>query len=243
MAFKKRCIGLLAAIAVSCLGLARNALAAGDVVISQVWGGGGSGVGAVSPNADYVELYNRTPNPIDMSAWSLQTCLPTGTSWQKLDLFATIQPYSYYLVRVSAAGAGSTVFVQADAAFSPTNNTLQVTGGKVALRNNQFSLNPSVDPVHGLPGCPASDASIVDFVGFGVDSSGQPADCREGVSPADNAPAGSATDAGLTPIRTATGALTPTTTRRTSCSARQAHATARLLPEPLAARRGHAATR
>src|SRR6185436_772233 len=41
-----------------------------DVVISQIYGGGGNS-GAIYHN-DYVELYNRGTDPVDLTGWSLQ---------------------------------------------------------------------------------------------------------------------------------------------------------------------------
>ena len=50
-----------------------------DVVISQIYGGGGNS-GATYHN-DYVELYNRGAGPVDLTGWSLQYASSTGSGW------------------------------------------------------------------------------------------------------------------------------------------------------------------
>src|SRR5437867_1002765 len=47
------------------------------IVISQVYGGGGN-VGAPFTN-DYIEIFNRSSNLVDVSGWSLQYTSATGT--------------------------------------------------------------------------------------------------------------------------------------------------------------------
>jgi hypothetical protein len=170
-------------------GIVSHAQGAGDVVISQVWGKGNS-VPTNLPQASYVELFNRTASPIDMTGWTVQVATPTGSSWSTLILAATIQPYSYYLVQVSSG----TLIVAPDASFSPTNFILGATGGpvgnKVALRNTSDTLSVA---------CPSGDATIVDLVGFGSS-----ANCFEGAS---RAPAISTSASGAAPTRNAAGCV------------------------------------
>ncbi len=49
------------------------------VTISQIYGGGGN-TGSLFNN-DYVELYNPTNSPIDISNWQIAYASATGTSW------------------------------------------------------------------------------------------------------------------------------------------------------------------
>jgi hypothetical protein len=181
----KRLIAILAAASLS---IAPHALASGDVVISQVWGTG-TGVASNLPQASYVELFNRTGTPIDVTGWSVQVCLPTGSSWQALALAATIQPYSYYLVQVSPGS----LTVTPDATFSPTNNILGTTGGptgnKVALRNTPDAFTVA---------CPSGDSTVVDLLGFGSS-----ANCFE----SSRAPGLSTGGNGLAPTRNAGGCV------------------------------------
>ena len=112
MTFRKRRTSLLSVLAllVSLLPMtvAAPALAEdspGDVVISQVYGGGGNS-GAEYTN-DFIELYNRGGTAVDVTGWSVQYASVTGSSWQVTTLSGVIEPGQYYLVQ-EAAGAGGT---------------------------------------------------------------------------------------------------------------------------------------
>jgi hypothetical protein len=51
-----------------------------QVVISQVYGGGGN-TGATHTN-DFIELYNTTSAPVSLSGWTVQYASATGGTWQ-----------------------------------------------------------------------------------------------------------------------------------------------------------------
>ena len=55
------------------------ALAASDIVISQVYGGGGNS-GALYRN-DFIEVFNRGVSPVNLGNWSVQYASAAGTSW------------------------------------------------------------------------------------------------------------------------------------------------------------------
>src|SRR4051812_19158673 len=97
---------LLAAVAAS-LALAAPASAASpDIVISQVYGGGGN-AGATFKN-DFIELYNRGSTPVAVTGWSVQYASSGGTTWtNRTALTGTIKPGRHYLVQ-EGAGAGGT---------------------------------------------------------------------------------------------------------------------------------------
>jgi len=76
-----------------------------DVVISQVYGGGGNS-GATYTN-DFIELYNRGTAAVDLAGWSAQYAAATGTSYQVTALSGSIAPGAHFLVQ-EAAGAGGT---------------------------------------------------------------------------------------------------------------------------------------
>ena len=131
-----------------------GALAAGDVVVSQVYGGGGNS-GATLKN-DYIELYNRTSVPVNLTGWSVQYASTAGTTWQKTDLSGSIAPGGYYLVR-EGAGAGGTVDLPTPDASGSI--AMSATAGKVVLSSSAtlFAAGTS---------CPT--ATVVDLVGYGT---------------------------------------------------------------------------
>ena len=133
-------------------GLSASALAApGDVVISQVYGGGGNN-GATHQN-DFIELFNRSNAAVDLSSWSVQYTSSAGTTWSRTALTGTIQPGQYYLVQ-EAAGAGAGVALpQPDATGTLA---MSATTGKVALVSSTALLTGA-----------SPTANVQDFVGFG----------------------------------------------------------------------------
>ena len=87
---------------------------AGDnVVISEVYGGGGNS-GAELTN-DFIELYNPTDQPISLDGWSVQYLSSKGTSSASTAaLNGEIAPHGYYLIK-AGKGSGGTVDFTADA--------------------------------------------------------------------------------------------------------------------------------
>jgi len=77
-----------------------------DIVISQVYGGGGNS-GALYTN-DYIELFNRGSVAVDLAGWSVQYASSSGATWAKTDLAGALLPGQYYLVQ-QAQGAGGGV--------------------------------------------------------------------------------------------------------------------------------------
>src|SRR5215210_2102522 len=69
--------------------------ASADVVISQVYGGGGN-AGATYKN-DFIELFNRGTSPVNLSGWSVQYASSTGTTWAVTPLTGTLAPGKYFL--------------------------------------------------------------------------------------------------------------------------------------------------
>src|SRR5215210_6439317 len=77
-----------------------------NIVISQVYGGGGNGGTTPAPyQSDFIELYNRGATAVDVSTWSVQYASATGTSWQMTNLFGSIPAGAHYLVK-EATGSG-----------------------------------------------------------------------------------------------------------------------------------------
>lgn len=137
-----------------------------QVVISQVYGGGGN-TGATFRN-DFIELFNRGTSSVNLSGWSVQYASSTGSSWAKTDLTnVTLAPGQYYLIQQAQGTGGIAALPTPDAI-----GTIAMSGaaGKVALVNvNTVIASGTV--------CP-SGSTIVDFVGFGT-----AANCFEGSGP------------------------------------------------------------
>jgi len=131
------------------------------VVISQVYGGGGTS-GATLRN-DFVELFNAGTTPVTLTGWSIQYASATGTSWQVTNLTGTIQPGAYYLVQQAQGSGGTANLPTPDASGSIA---MSATNGKVALALTQTALSGS---------CPTT--GVADFVGFG-----STANCFEGAA-------------------------------------------------------------
>jgi len=144
----------------------------GNVVISQVYGGGGNS-GAPFTN-DFIELFNRSGTPVNLAGWSVQYASSSSSSWQKTDLTGTLAPGQYLLIQEASGGANGAPLPAPDMVGTIS---MASTGGKVALVSNTTLLNTA---------CPLGP-NVIDFVGYGSSAS-----CFEGSGPA---PAPSATNA------------------------------------------------
>lgn len=69
------------------------ATSSSTVVISQVYGGGGNS-GATLKN-DFIELFNRSTEPLSLAGWSVQYASTAGVFSQKTDLSGTIAAGGY----------------------------------------------------------------------------------------------------------------------------------------------------
>lgn len=140
------------------------AAASPDVVISQVYGGGGN---TDAPYAsDFVELYNRGGAAVNVTGWSVQYASASGTTWSsKITLSGTVQPGRYYLAR----GASGSVGAALPAPDATGTVNLSATSGKVALVTSTTSLSCGSN-CDSAPG-------VRDFVGYGSanDAEGSPA--------------------------------------------------------------------
>ena len=143
----------------------KEPVGAAHVVISEVFGGGGNS-GALYIN-DFIELYNPTLVPVDLTGWSVQYASATGTgSWQVTPLSGTIAPKSFYLIQ-EAAGANGTLALP----IPDKIGTLLMAGGagKVLLANVTTAQT----------GVLPTGSAIVDLVGYGSTALG-----FEGTAPA-----------------------------------------------------------
>ncbi|MCW2853578.1 MAG: 5-Nucleotidase domain protein [Nocardioides sp.] len=126
-----------------------------DLVISEVYGGGGNS-GATLTN-DFIELYNPTSAPIDVSGWSVQwrSAGNTGAASGVTPLSGTVPAGKHYLVQEGAGTGGTTPL--------PTPNVTGTiamggTGGTAILSNGTTPVDPGVNSQ-------AANAAIIDLVG------------------------------------------------------------------------------
>ncbi|WP_405106541.1 S-layer homology domain-containing protein [Paenibacillus sp. FSL K6-1217] len=116
-----------------------------NIVISQVYGGGGNG-GAQYKN-DFIELYNPTEQPVDLTGWKVRYASATGGFGSNVTaLNGTIQPGGYFLIQQMAGDNGNGVSLPAP----DWTGTLALSGtsGKVDLIN--------------------SSDQVIDLVGYGT---------------------------------------------------------------------------
>lgn len=132
-----------------------------NVLISQVYGGGGNS-GATLKN-DFIELFNRGNTSVSLTGWSVQYASSAGTTWQVTALSGSIAPGQYFLVQEGAGAGGTTALPAPDATGGIA---MSATAGKVALVSATAALTGA---------CPGG---LVDFVGFG-----SAANCFEGAGP------------------------------------------------------------
>ena len=133
------------------LGLAGRAAA--QVIISQIYGGGGNSGGLY--RHDFIELRNTGSQAVGLAGRSVQYASSSGSSWQRTNLVGSIPAGGYYLVQQAIGNdANQTALPTPDAVGSIF---MSASAGKVALANNQTTLAGS---------CPLGGA-VVDFVGFG----------------------------------------------------------------------------
>jgi hypothetical protein len=130
---------------------------ASDVVVSQIYGGGGN-AGATYRN-DYVELFNAGSSTADLSAWTVQYATAAGTSWQTTALSGTIAPGHHYLVQLASNADVGAALPSADA--TGTSN-LGGTSGKIALVRGPAALTCGASA-----GSCSADPLVADFVGYG----------------------------------------------------------------------------
>ena len=137
----------------------------GQVVISQVYGGGGN-AGAPFTH-DFVELFNKGNVAVNIGGWSLQLASATGTGWIKSDLPSfNLLPGKYYLIQhapgANTAGTSLPLPITADLITSAAAmNQLAIAGSniKILLANNNTLVSAVTNP---------TDSQIVDLFGCGT---------------------------------------------------------------------------
>lgn len=145
--------------------LALSVVANAQIVINEVYGGGGNS-GATLTN-DFVELINRGTAPVTLTGATLQYASSTGTFNQYHPLPSiTLAPGQTFLIQ-EGAGSGGTVALNPDfVAPAPTNFNgsaspsapgfaMSGTNLKIVLASNATQV---VNP---------TDGNVLDFVGVG----------------------------------------------------------------------------
>ncbi|HEX7962602.1 MAG TPA: lamin tail domain-containing protein, partial [Terriglobales bacterium] len=134
-----------------------------NLVISQIYGGGGN-AGAPLRN-DFIEIFNRGSAPASLNGLSLQYASATGTgnfgASGTLTLLpnVTLMPGQYFLVQEAGGTTGSAL--PAPDATGTTN--MSASGGKVALVNSTTTLGCNGG---STPCLDAQLALIIDLVGY-----------------------------------------------------------------------------
>ena len=145
---------------------AAPALAANQVRISQVYGGGGGASGTYI--RDYVEIYNSGVTAVNIGGWVLEYGSSTGTwagSAPSTNFFTfpqgtIIQPCQYMLLEAGTPGSGGAALpVTPDFQTATTVFSMSATSGKVALFT---ALNQNIACGSELHG------TLVDKVGYGT---------------------------------------------------------------------------
>jgi hypothetical protein len=135
-----------------------------QVVISQVYGGGGNS--GATYNKDFVELFNRGTSAVDISGWSIQyqsaTNVTTAWNFNVIPASTIIQPGKYFLIAFGAASTTNGIALPTIdfdyVSGTPAPLAMSASSGRVALVNTNTAL-----PM----GCNAGNTNIVDLVGFG----------------------------------------------------------------------------
>ena len=161
-------LALVLALVLSALPMQNVQALSPDIVISQVYGGGGN-TGATYTH-DFIELFNRGSAPVSLAGWSVQYASATGTgnfgatSTQLTELPAVnLAPGQYLLVQEASTAAVGLPLPTPDV-IDATPIAMSGTAGKIALVNTNVSLGCN----GGSAVCsPAQLAQIIDLIGYG----------------------------------------------------------------------------
>ncbi len=145
------------ALALACALPAAQASSPSDLVIAQVFAGGGNS-GAPYQN-DYVELFDRGAAAVDLTGWTLQYASAASTSWQVTTLTGSVAPGRSYLVELASTASVGAALPTPDA--TDTTN-LANTGGKLALVHDTAALSCGA-----TAGSCAASPVVGDLVGYG----------------------------------------------------------------------------
>jgi predicted extracellular nuclease len=160
---------IVALVAVVAGGVPQAGAISGNIVISQIYGGGGNS--GASHTHDFVELYNPGDTAVPLVGLSIQYASATGaghfggSSVQLTELTGEIQPHRYFLIREATNNAAVGAALPApDHTTDATPINMAATAGKVVLVNGTDSLGCNGGSV---PCNATAMARIIDLVGYG----------------------------------------------------------------------------
>jgi hypothetical protein len=142
------------------VGSRSSALGSTSLTISKLYGAGGN-TGATY-NADFVELFNPSAVPVNVTGWTIQYSAAAKAAWSTVPLVGQIiPPGGYYLVQLATGTNG--VAPPATPDTSNTNINMSGTTGKVALVSSTTALTCGL-----TAGSCTGAAGLVDLVGYGT---------------------------------------------------------------------------
>jgi predicted extracellular nuclease len=100
--------------------------ASANLVISEVYGGGGNS-GSTWTN-DFVELYNSSDAPVDVTGWVVQYYSGTGGAGKNATLTGSVAPQHSYLVQMAKGAGGTTPLPTPDATGDATMSATRAWG-------------------------------------------------------------------------------------------------------------------
>ena len=152
----KNSIKILFSIAIIIAGLGISSSINAQVVINEVYGGGGNNGAPL--NADFIELYNNSGTAVNLTGYTLWYASATTVTGfnSSVVLTGTIQPRGFYLVQVSNTGNNG-------AALPTPDDT--ATFGIAATTGNVLLTQATLTAPFG---CATATANTVDRVTYGT---------------------------------------------------------------------------
>lgn len=181
---RRRAMAFAVALAAGCVTVVSpSAFAAPDgsnVVINEVYGGGGNS-GSVYTN-DFVELYNPTNTPIDVTGWTLQQKSAAGNVGTSIVLEGVIPANSYFLIQGAAGNSNPAPLPDPDFEAGFNFSGTQAVAELVDAAGNQVDLVGwgGAAQSEGAPAARTSNSTSIQRVSVGVDTDNNAADFEVG---------------------------------------------------------------
>jgi hypothetical protein len=141
-----------------------------QVVVSQVYGGGGN-TGAPYTH-DFVELHNRSSTAsVSLANWAIYRTFDTSagatgsSAWRKQVLSGTLPPGGYFLIQ---AGPGASCDGGPCGALLPAPDLSVATAADWAMGATSGKILLSSDQSVAITGSCPTGSFVVDFVGYGL---------------------------------------------------------------------------